>query len=1609
MSSGRNAFCLDASASRAMTAYSICRAFDFTVRFENLVLSVLPNALFVATFALFRLPRLLRKPSKLATAAAAHGAARSDLLLGLRALPNGAAVIIQVALITLIESRLAHDSQLRLTLDGSSFSSALALSLLAAFTQLGASWLERLRVTGGNFLLPSFLIATILFDAARLRTFVLLGLANSVPAFVGLFATLLALKCVSLVLESINAEGSPSPPNPSPTSSALPYWRAPEASATFLSRLGFFWVFPLLARGLQGTIELDTLDPLHPRYATSRLRTKLARNLLASSPNPDTCAKADTDSEVDAATQRSSSNSPQRHLLVACLRSFFVPAILKPALPRLILTAAQLGLPFLISDTIGFINSYRGHDAASPPPQAAAVGWAIAGAFGLLFFVIAAATGQYFFAVSQASTMLRGALTSSVLHKSLNLAHAESTALGASAASNLLSTDVEKVIFCIDPFHELWSGLVIIGVGAYILWLQIGISFLAPLVTTFAILVLTPLVSRGLGDRQKAWSSVTDSRLKATDSLIRAIRTVKMMAWDNVSLRTLLEFRQAEVKAMRRYYSQLSAVVSATNLAADALLLVTFVVFALVDRRSHPDTTRFDTQTIFTALSALNLISTPLLMIGQRFAILLSALASLDRIQHFLELPPSTVQPESDTPSTASMSLISLLPAAPQIDLVSASIAWPTGGGAQRVVFTDLTLSFPAGRLSTVSGPVNCGKSSLMLALLGELPLAKGIFGADWPRHRLATIPFVNQACWVQESRSVRDNILLFRAMDPSWYRVVLEAVALDHDLERWDDGDRHPAKALSGGQRQRVAIARALYASRSAPVVLLDDAFSALDARVERHVFDALFAPVKGLLCSKTVVLVTNSSRIISRSALHIELDFSGNVIRCDARPALLPDADRGSRASELDEALGKADSEAEAEAEVQAHTEAVQLAQGSVRRPSSEKPAPAVAVDKSDQKATQSCAQDPELEQVAESSIGWPTYKVWVERAGYGPIALVLTLNVGVAAFGVGAQVVLEKWAHTNEVHPGQAFGAWIVGFSAINMATALAFVGFFYLWLLWVVPRASLAVHADEARALFGAPLSFFQDHPAGRLLNRFSQDLFLIDWDWPVQASNFSSNLLTLLGSLALMTASAPFLAIIIAALVLLSVALRKLYIPSSRQLRRLEIASKSPLYGAASDILGGGAILRAFSVQEAMLAYADACVERSQRPYYHVYAVRRWLQTWLNLVTLVINVSLILLCVGLRRTRMVALVGVSLTQTTQISQQINNCLISWTEAEIAAVAIERVTEIIQTRQEDDKTQTQHGLGSARNSNASPNDHRHETSTAAAISFQRFSAWYDEEQQRDQQGKESSENAPETVRAPDLYLERLDLPRGTYTGVCGRSGSGKSTLLLAIGRLLGRTAGRMLLDGCDAESLALREVRSRIIVVPQDPLIIQGRTLRQNLDVEGRCSGNSNGGGDTDELLLEALDEVGLRSTVLGLARGLDTVFDSDSAWLSPGQLQLFALARALVLARTNARAEVLLLDEINSSLDASTNERVQQLIRRVFARRLTVVSVVHRLDSVYEFDHVLVMERGHIGEFGTPNELLGNQSGLLSRLLQAREHQKDARAPATSDGQKHATS
>lgn len=492
---------------------STCRVFDFTPAFENTILTILPSAVLLLLLLCFRLPRVAHKPRLpnrlgprdplgIAQAACAAGL----LVLTIAALACACAELDSIQLLAGGGSTLLLAAQ--------------ALEFLASVGVFLSVLAERSHTAGGSFVLPLYLLSTILFDGARLRTYCQLpnevGLRST--AYFGIFAAMLGLRTLLFFLLSTNLARV-------------------EQDASFVNRLGFFWLMPLIFGGMRRTLTIDSLPALGPRYQTRHL----GEMFKAAYP-------------YSAMAQ---GKIPKRGLFGGVLRAFYYN-LTTPIIPKIVATAVTLAQPYLIQDTIVYIGSYAGIPGF--PPQPASKGWSLAGAYALVYTVQALASSQYLFATKQNQVVISGALLEALYDKAVRIELSTATELGSAKAVNLMSQDVQRIMRLIDPVHEIWSAIATVAVAIYICWDALHTVFVVVLFMAFLILFLGPACAIPMGPAQAAWSGATDRRVRLTTSAFSSIKAIKMSALEPFFVRKILALRKTELQNFRKFSTHLTAV-----------------------------------------------------------------------------------------------------------------------------------------------------------------------------------------------------------------------------------------------------------------------------------------------------------------------------------------------------------------------------------------------------------------------------------------------------------------------------------------------------------------------------------------------------------------------------------------------------------------------------------------------------------------------------------------------------------------------------------------------------------------------------------------------------------------------------------------------------------------------------------------------------------------------------------------------------------------------------------------------------------------------------------------------------------------------------------------
>ncbi|KAH8196670.1 hypothetical protein TruAng_009167 [Truncatella angustata] len=457
--------------------------------------------------------------------------------------------------------------------------------------------------------------------------------------------------------------------------------------------------------------------------------------------------------------------------------------------------------------------------------------------------------------------------------------------------------------------------------------------------------------------------------------------------------------------------------------------------------------------------------------------------------------------------------------------------------------------------------------------------------------------------------------------------------------------------------------------------------------------------------------------------------------------------------------------------------------------------------------------------------------------------------------------------------------------------------------------------------------------------------FSQDLQLIDTELPYNLMGTVTQFLVAFGQCGIIIYGSPWSGIAIPVVAIAVFWLQRTYLPTSRQLRLLEIEAKAPLFSNFLETLSGLATIRAMRWTSAYIHKNTLAVTASQKPFYLLFAAQNWLNLVLDLITAGLAVTI--MCVGVAtRSQANSTLGLALFSAASFGGSAKNVIQHWTQLEISMGAIERVRAF--TVNTASERQEHGGLQETSASKARFGE--------GSITFSNVSARY-------------KPSLPLVIRNISF-----DIQPGQRYAICGRTGSGKSTLLATLLRLIPVDSGQIAVDGADISRSDPDHVRSRFITLPQDPVLIGG-TVRHNMQLYEPHS--------TEQEMITALEAFGLWDIIIQKG-GIDTVMNDEL--LSHGQRQLFCFARS-----TLQKGNIVILDEPSSQTDRVTEQKIEMMIRQRFERH-TVLCIAHKLSTILSFNTVIVMEAGSIAESGSPHALLEDRTSLLSTLMQSQREQ-----------------
>ncbi|KAF9380569.1 hypothetical protein CPB97_008267 [Podila verticillata] len=1303
--------------------------------------------------------------------------------------------------------------------------------------------------------------------------------------------------------------------------------KCPEDEANIFSIASFHWVTGLMRKGYAKPLTMDDLWLLRKEDQSKNVSLTFAeaweRELGRSNP------------------------SLVRALSGAFGKPFYIAGLWK-ALNDL-LGFAQ---PVLLKEMLRFVMSYK----KGEQPQPIYRGYTIACLMFVCSLSQTTVLHQYFHLCFRTGMHIRAGLVTAIYQKSLRLSNSARQEFTVGEIVNHMSIDAQRVQDLVTYLHVVWSGIFQIAIALYLLYDTMGWAIFAGVAVMICTIPLNARLSIFMKNFQQQQMKNKDTRIKLMNEILNGIRVIKLYAWEGTFLQKVLTVRNDHELATMKKIGYLSAVQSFTWACTPFMVsLSTFTVYSLIMKRP------MTTDIVFPSIALFNLLQFPLAMFPSVISSSVEAYVALGRVYKFLtsaEVDPDAIIVEDRCHSSSDLQTASDKYA---IIATDASYSWYKNGNP---VISGINFALKKNCLLTVIGRVGSGKSSLVAALCGDLERVSGEI-----RIR-GSVAFVPQQAWIMND-TLRANILFGNSYDPALYEQTIEACCLQPDFDMLLGGDMTEIGErginLSGGQKARISLARAVYAQ--ADIYLLDDILAAVDAHVGRTIFDKVVGP-KGMLKNKVRVFVTHQIQYLPQST-HIIMLRDGKVAEQGDYQELMNSSSDVSQlvreyglqhSQEMTEHPSVDDHVFLEEDVVERHpgpndensflsTTPRSLRRGSLKSSTSNytllrRPSVVLTHSPVDPKATTLAkptnANLMSEEQMKQGSVSRSVYLAYAKACSYKAVISYFLSMVLSQTASIATSLWLTYWSSKNDTGSNTDSPMFYIGIYAL-LGVTYAMLTVFQAIILQVHCgiRSARVMHQEMLHSVLRSPMMFFDTTPMGRILNRFSKDQSTIDEVLPRSFSGYFRTLFQVIAVLVVVTLSTPSFVVVIVPFGFIYIWLQRYFLATSREIRRLDSVSRSPVFAHFQETLGGISTIRAYRQQGRFILGNEYRLDQNLRAFYPSIASNRWLAFRLEVLSsTIIFGSAFLSVVSLARGLVVdpGLVGLSLSYALNITQTMNWMVRQYSEIESNIVSVERLKEYVELPQEAPEILANHR----------PPQH---WPAQGRVDFVNYETRYRPGLELVLRGVNCSIRAHEKI------------------GICGRTGAGKSSLTLSLFRIIESVKGQILVDGVDISTLGLYDVRSRFSIIPQDPVLFAG-TIRFNLDPLGTRS---------DMELWQALEDSYLKEYVSQMEGGLNGVVLEQGENFSVGQRQLICLARALL-----RKTSLLVLDEATAAIDLETDALVQKIIRQKFSD-CTILTIAHRINTVMDSDRIMVMDQGQVAEFDTPANLLADPRSIFYSL------------------------
>ncbi|XP_077561247.1 ATP-binding cassette sub-family C member 2-like [Haemaphysalis longicornis] len=996
-----------------------------------------------------------------------------------------------------------------------------------------------------------------------------------------------------------------------------------------------------------------------------------------------------------------------------------------------------------------------------------------------------------------------------------------------------------------------------------------------------------------------------EGRLRATADLLSAIRVVKMYAWEDAMQKNVLCARETELKWLRRI-NLLDGILDSIYSSTSSVLMI--ILFSTLPRL-QPDIALTPALS-FSCVALLYMTDLTMNDCGQAIRFFSQVSLALRRIADFCTAEEQPEQKEH------CKTLLHFRKGAVEMRNCSFSWAQPEHEKVKVQLF-NVNLDIEPGTLVGVVGFVGSGKSSLLSAILGDMHLIQGSATCT------GSVAFVPQLPNVH-NMTLRDNILYGKPRDSARYERVIRSCQLMNDINKLPSGDMtelgEKGTNLSGGQKQRISLARAAYSQSN--VYLLDDPLSALDPVVGSRVFREVIGP-EGLLKDRTRIMVCNQGNYLRHMNRLVVVD--GESVKVyDKLQDLLGDPKTPLNLRQaLDDRSLQLFSKAGA--------------------------------------CIQEMEENDEVQRITEEEINGSTKSRWevvrsLLRLARWPVAVAVLAFVVAACAVAMEQLIVKQWTDATvasaEAGSPPHQSPWtqaLVTICALDVASRI--LGSVMLSL--TAQGVSRTLHRDMLNHVLRSPVSFFDGSPRGRILNRFSADIEVMDARSYLSGKQSVQNALIVLAKVVVIGMQSPIVVGMTAVVTALAAFAMDLTAKVSYHARYSESLAMSRLLQHATETVDALSSVRAYGVADHFRRHFWRLCDRVTRGYScfgTAYCFARSLSAVAGFVVVLCTLLANTVFTGHEELDPSGL-GLALSSATSVPMSLATLSVILLNILQMVVSFERCLDYTELPPEVDVTVECRNEGAQQSPKSLS-----KWPSRGEILFQDYSASY------------RPGVLPNVLSAVTFAVGPTE-----KIGVVGRTGAGKSSLVLALLRMLRASQGHILIDGVDIASVPLRVLRRKITVIPQDPCLVRG-TLRMNLDPTNSHS---------DREIWQALERAHLAKMVANDARGLLLETSDGGCNLSVGQRQLVCLARALLRA-----PRVLLLDEATSQMDGDTDQLIQLALREAFGH-CTLFTIAHRLHTVLDYDRILVLEDGRVREFDSVARLLANpSSAFYSMALEA---------------------